>query len=200
MNIENATEFKVDVTVSGMPGIGSALMSRFLKLDIFRPRSSALICRKSERKPRTTYRDIVFGERKDGDFIVYTERNNISATETHLPRHNIAFKDDNVVLTSALIRLNVSEHKSILLIYFTYISQHGIYNASSHSLESFIFTRVLILLYLCFLSSFFSRNVAVNDGNSFSKQSWTVWASVCWHNLWLAARYHRQCFYHYLWL
>lgn len=112
MDITDATEFKVNVSVSGTPGIGTVVMSRFLKLDIFRPRSSALICRKIMPKPRTPHRDIVFGARKDGDFIVYAERNNISATETHLPRHTIAFKNDNLTLTAALIRLNVSEQNT----------------------------------------------------------------------------------------
>lgn len=125
LDIENATEFKVDVSVNGFPGIGSVAMSRFLKLDIFRPRSSALICRKSQNKPTTTHRDIVFGERKHGDSIVYAERNNISATETHLPRHKISFQDNNVVVTAALIRLNVSEYSSILLLFiFTCSSRH----------------------------------------------------------------------------
>lgn len=115
MHITNATNLKVDVSVSGMPGLGYVGMSRFLKLKIFRPRSSALICRKIEHKMHTAYREIWFGERKDGDFIVYAERNNISATETHLPRHKIEFQDNNVVLTAALIRLNVSKQINIVV-------------------------------------------------------------------------------------
>lgn len=109
MYITNATNLKVDVSVSGMPGLGYSGVSRFVKLKMFRPRSSALICRKSNHKTHSPYREFVFGERKDGDFIVYAERKNISATETHLPRHKIEFRDNNVVLTAASIRLNVSK-------------------------------------------------------------------------------------------
>lgn len=109
MDITNASNFKVDISVSGAPGMGQVYVSRFLKVKLFRPRSSALICRKSNYKTPTPYREIVFGERKDGDFIVYAERKNISATENHLPRHKIEFRDNNVVLTAATIRLNVSK-------------------------------------------------------------------------------------------
>lgn len=113
MDIDNATDFKVDISINGMPGLGNVGMSRFLRLKLFRRRSSALICRKSKSKTQTAHREIVFGERKDGDFIVYAERNNISATETHLPRHEIKFQDNNVVLTAVLIRLNVSKQTNI---------------------------------------------------------------------------------------
>lgn len=104
---------KVDVSVSGTPGLGYVGMDRFLRLKIFRPRSSALICRKSNYKTHAPYREIVFGERKDGDFIVHAKRKSISATETHLPRHKIEFRDNNVVLTAVSIRLNVSKQIDI---------------------------------------------------------------------------------------
>lgn len=115
MYVTNASNLKVDVSVSGMPGLGYVGMDRFLKLKIFRPRSSALICRKSNSKTHSPHREIVFGERKDGDFIVYAEWNNISATENHLPRHKIEFRDNNVVLTAVSIRLNVSKQIDIWL-------------------------------------------------------------------------------------
>lgn len=113
MKIENATNFQVDISINGMPGLGNVGASRFTRFKLFRRRSSALICRKSKFKTLTARREIVFGERRDGDFIVYAERNNISATETHLPRHEIKFQDNNVVLTAVLIRLNVSKQTNI---------------------------------------------------------------------------------------
>lgn len=117
MNIENATDFKIDVSITGSPGLGNVMASRFSRLNIFRPRSSALICLKRKYETQTPHREIVFGKRKDGDFIVYAERNNFSATETHLPRHKIEFQDNNVVLTAVLIRLNVSEQINITFLY-----------------------------------------------------------------------------------
>lgn len=108
MHIENATNFEVDISINGMNGLGHMGMSRYLRWKLFRPRSSALICGMTEHKPQTLYGDLVFGKRKHGDFIVYAAQNSFNATENHLPRHQIEFQDNNVVLTSVLIRLNVS--------------------------------------------------------------------------------------------
>lgn len=108
MHIQNATNFEVGISINGMSGIGDVGMSRFLRLNIFRPRSSALICAVSEQKPQTRYQHLVFGERKHGDFIVHASKNSFNGTESHLPRHQIEFQDNNVVLTSVSIRLNVS--------------------------------------------------------------------------------------------
>lgn len=112
MEITNATNFNVGISINGVMGMGYTGMAGMLGMKVYRPRSSALICRKVSQKTPAPYREIVFGERKDGDFIVYAERNNISATETHLPRHKIEFRDNNVVLTAAVIRLNVSINRS----------------------------------------------------------------------------------------
>lgn len=108
MHIQNATNFKIDITINGMIGLGYVGMERFLRIKIFRPRSLAMICGVIVNKPQTPYRDLVFGKRKHGDFIVYAAQNSFNATESHLPRHQIEFQDSNVVLTSVLIRLNVS--------------------------------------------------------------------------------------------
>lgn len=113
MHIDNATNFNVHITLNGMNGLGYVGMEQMLRLKVFRPRSSALICAKTKNNSQTTHRDVVFGERKSGDFIVYTKKLKFSATATHLPRHAIEFQDKNVTLTSVKIRLNVGVYFSL---------------------------------------------------------------------------------------
>lgn len=108
MYINDATNFKVDMSMIGVPSLGYIGMERFLRLTIFRPRSSALICAKNMNKIKTPFRDVIFGKRKHGDFMLYAKLSNFNATKTHLPRHEIEFHDNNAVLTSVRIRLNVS--------------------------------------------------------------------------------------------
>lgn len=117
MHIENATNFEVDISINGMNGLVYVGMSRFLRLNIFRPRSLALICAINKHQPQTSHRHLVFGVRKHGDFMVYAAQNRFNASKSHLPRHRIEFQDNNVVLTSVLIRLNVS---IFLILYFTW--------------------------------------------------------------------------------
>lgn len=114
IHIPNATKFKVDVALNGLPGIGSVGFSGLLKLNIFRPRSSALICAIDKGAPLSDYRELNFGERKDGDFILFSRKNSFSSTNNQLPRYTIEFEDENAILTSVSIKLNV------IILFFTY--------------------------------------------------------------------------------
>lgn len=107
IHIPNATKFKVDVALDGLPGIGLPGFGGLLKLNIFRPRSSALICAIDKVAPLSDYRELHFGERKNGDFILFSRRNTFSSINNQLPRHTIEFEDKNAILTSVSIKLNV---------------------------------------------------------------------------------------------
>lgn len=108
IHIPNATKFHVDVKLNGMMGIGYTGMERLLRVKIFRPRSCALICAINKNKSHTKYRDLVFGKRNDDDAILYARRESFASSNSELPRYNIVFEDNSVMLTSVTIRLNVS--------------------------------------------------------------------------------------------
>lgn len=108
MSIPNARNFRVDIELSGAPGIDYVGMLPFLRLKIFRPRCLALICAIDKMAPLSPYREWNFGKRTDGDIILFSQRNDFSSANDQLPRHKIEFEDKNATLTSVSIRLNVS--------------------------------------------------------------------------------------------
>lgn len=83
-------------------------MERWLRVKIFRPRSCALICAINKKKPQTKYQELMFGERNDGDAILYAHTESFISSNKELPRHNVEFEDNDAILTAASIRLNVS--------------------------------------------------------------------------------------------
>lgn len=84
-------------------------LERLLGIKVFRPRSSSVIC-VNENQPKSLYRTIEFGQRMRGDFILRTKKVHVVVSpNTELPRYLIEFKDDGLVLTSVLIKLNVSQ-------------------------------------------------------------------------------------------
>ncbi|XP_055321236.1 uncharacterized protein LOC129577748 [Sitodiplosis mosellana] len=106
IHIPNATKFEVDIQLKGIMGIGYTGMERFLGINVIRPRSYALICAINEKKSHTKYRELVFGERKDGDAVLYARAESFASSNSELPRHNIEFEDNSAILTAASIRLN----------------------------------------------------------------------------------------------
>lgn len=108
IHIPNATIFEVDVELRGMLGMGYMTSSPYFKFRIFRSRSSALICAFEKTPSKSLYQELNFGERMDGDFILFTRIHSCSWTNDQLPRYNIEFQDESATFSSAMIRLNVS--------------------------------------------------------------------------------------------
>lgn len=111
MHITNATGFWVNITIGGTPGIGNIPgLERWLGIKVFRPRSSSIICAVNENQPKSMYRTIEFGQRLPGDFVLRAQKEHVAVSEnTQLPRYLIEFNDEGLILTSVLIKLNVSE-------------------------------------------------------------------------------------------
>lgn len=111
MHIKNATNFWVNVTIGGTMGIGNIQgLERWLGIKVFRPRSSSVICAVNKNHPKSLHRTIEFGQRAPGDFLLRAKKEHvIGSNNTELPRYLIEFKDDGLVLTSVLIKLNVSQ-------------------------------------------------------------------------------------------
>lgn len=97
--------------MGGIMGMGHIQgLNRWLgNNEVFRPRSSALICAVDKRPPKSLYRTIEFGQRMPGDFIFRAHTVHFVSQNAQLPRFLIEFKDDGFVLTSVLIKLNVSK-------------------------------------------------------------------------------------------
>lgn len=93
----------------GMPGIGNVGLHGWLRIKLFRPRSSALICTVDKEQSKSKYRQIVFGTRRPGDFILRASKENVISNNAELPRYSVEFEDDGFVLTSVIIKLNVNE-------------------------------------------------------------------------------------------
>lgn len=110
MRISDATDFQVSIELRGMSGIGAVGygFSRWIKMKIFRPRSSALICAIDKSQPQTKYRQWTFGQRQFHDDILYARKETFSTTNNEYPRHKIEFEDYNAIITAVTICFNVS--------------------------------------------------------------------------------------------
>lgn len=109
IDILNSTNFWVNVTVRGTPGVGHISAFDYNSdIKMFRPRSSALICLMNAERPRSQYRRIEFGTRRPGDFLVRASKQSVISQSSQLPRYLIEFIDEGVILTSVIIKLNVS--------------------------------------------------------------------------------------------
>lgn len=111
IHIPNARNFSVKIEVNGMTGMGyiSGLTHFLPKIKIFRPRSSALICAENNERTKKPYRQLEFGERHEGDFILRVQQENVISQNEQLPRYVIDFENAETVLTLVIIRLNVSK-------------------------------------------------------------------------------------------
>lgn len=98
MKIPNATNFDVKVEISKNSLFEGLNFSPFNRRR--RPKAYSLICAMHENK-NTKYRAWKFGERQDGDTILYAH------TEIGKWIRYIEYKDYNVNFTAALIKLNV---------------------------------------------------------------------------------------------
>ncbi|XP_031638362.1 uncharacterized protein LOC116350648 [Contarinia nasturtii] len=102
INIPNATNFNVGVELSRSSLFEASNFGHFALLRITRPKSYALICSTPEKK-NTKYREWMFGERKDGDTILYARKK----SGKFLGKFQyIEYEDSNVIFTAAVIKLN----------------------------------------------------------------------------------------------
>lgn len=110
IHVPSTKNFSVDVNLYGNMGIGSAIygMSSFLRLKIFRPRSSALLGACNQHHPKTAFRQFAYGQRADDDSLLQFRKDSVGANDDKLPRYNVYFEDTNAKLTSVMVRLNVS--------------------------------------------------------------------------------------------
>lgn len=110
IHVPSTKNFSVDVNLYGNMGIGSAIygMSSFLRLKIFRPRSSALLGACNQHHPKTAFRQFAYGQRVDDDSLLQFRKDSVGANDDKLPRYNVYFEDTNAKLTSVMVRLNVS--------------------------------------------------------------------------------------------
>lgn len=111
IRIPNAKNFSVEMAMNGVMGAGyiSGLTHFLPKIKIFRPRSSALICTENNERIGKPYRQLEFGKRHEGDFILRIQQENVISQNEQLPRYVIDFENAETVLTLVIIRLNVSK-------------------------------------------------------------------------------------------
>lgn len=113
--IPSTKKFTVNVTVYGSLDGGYAIKA--IQSDtgkFFKARSSAIISECNQHRPKTAFRQFVYGQREHDDALLYFGKEYVTPNDRlysfkRFPRYMINFDDKDRKLTSVIVRMNVSK-------------------------------------------------------------------------------------------